>query len=384
MRCTDDATFLHEPRALWTVQAIQTPVDDTAADGRVVVPREHFRNVSRYPITLTHLCVAAINYTFRSYAGANPATSPTDIHNSAVIQHLVKVYLTAPFSLPFTRKDMLIGAQAPLPTGEPGLMYDSASYASGPWGVSRWDFERSLYLPNKSNVQFDLSAYYLPSLFNAQATPVTYASIQFDEVHNGKFGGNSRLRERRPLFPFARNSVNRLFAPDAFGDATTQFESEVSFPPGAGFSGKEWRTQESNRGQDWSRFTGFAVQIDQIAHDEQIQTFGAPYAGQPLAPLSMRVGTRARVRGGGGTGEWWWRPGAPLCLVTPTMTPASVHRLPTPIVLGPGERLEMELEVPSFVYALGGELGSVRPTYQIGVSMLGWASVEGAGPGREE
>lgn len=376
--CKDDATFLHEPRALWTVQRIEAPASAADQGGRRVrVDKDHFRNVSRYPITLTHLCVAAINYTFREWVGNTPPVGVEDVHNSAVVQNLVKVYVTAPYSMPITRKDMVFGAQCALPTAEPS-MRPSAPNASGLWGVSRWTFDRPMRLPRTSNVQYDLASYTWPDIPDLKGHGV-YSAVQFEEEHTGMLGGNSRLRERQALVALSNDKpMNALFEPDGFGAGLANIVSQVAWHQNGLFPSKTWKKQETSRGQDWTSFTGYAVLIDQIDYDQGfVDDTVAPYSEAPLCPLSMRVGTRARLRAGG-SGEWWWRPGAPLCLVTPTMTPAVVYRLPMPVQLGPGEELEVEVEAPPGPQT---DCGLFQPEYQVGLSMVGWASIEGAGPG---
>jgi hypothetical protein len=75
----------------------------------------------------------------------------------------------------------------------------------------------------------------------------------------------------------------------------------------------------------------------------------------------------------GGTGAYWWREGAPLALVCPTITPAQVYDLPEPITLGPGERLDVEVSSPGPT-PMGEE--SIDSIYQIGVGLCGYASIE--------
>jgi hypothetical protein len=87
---------------------------------------------------------------------------------------------------------------------------------------------------------------------------------------------------------------------------------------------------------------------------------------------------RARTTNGG-TNQWWWRPGAPLALVCPTITPAQVYEFEQPIVLGPGEQLEVELWAPlapSLVLLGSGGAQTVQPNYTIGLSMTGYTTIE--------
>ena len=56
------------------------------------------------------------------------------------------------------------------------------------------------------------------------------------------------------------------------------------------------------------------------------------------------------------------------------MTPAQVYKFPTPITLGPGDNLEVELQTPEAV-TIGGNL--IEPLYQVGIGMCGYAAIEG-------
>ena len=112
--------------------------------------------------------------------------------------------------------------------------------------------------------------------------------------------------------------------------------------------------------------------IDQIDFDEGVQAQPAPFPGSPITPYSQRLGCRARTTNGG-TNQWWWRPGAPLALMSPTITPASVMELQQPIKLGPGDSLELEVTAPNPVVLAP----QIDPTFQFGVSLTGYAIIEG-------
>lgn len=378
----NDRFMVHEPRALWSVAAIQAPENDaTALSGRVQLNKDHFRNTSRWPITLDTVCLSAINYVFRSLAGTSPPNNANDVQNSESIINLIDVFVSAPYSRHVTPRQMRMAA---LPTeGRDGPSMGqsaSASYASALWGVSRWDFKQSLILPKKSVIQFDLSAVQLPNLDLGLSDNTQYFTVSaaFDEVHDGEFGGNNREFTRNALLYSNAAGDNVPFQAVGFTNLIKSgglFATNVSYPSTSRFSPNDWNSQESGQGGDIRTFSGFSVAIDQIDWDEVVQTFGDPaYPGEPLAPMANRIGVRSRIRNAG-SGEWWWRPGAPLSLVTPTMTPAMVYPLPEPITLEPGEQLDVEIQVP-VGFDAGGSVGSIQPTYQVGVSLTGYASVE--------
>lgn len=380
LREHDDDTLIHEPRALWTIARVEAPASDATlvSAGRVEVDPRHFTNGSRYPMTLTKMLVAGIGYTYRQFEDAVVAIE--DVHNSMVAANLVDIAVAAPYSVHWGPKDFRAMGLAPCPAAEPGFDLDpDIPWASGAWGVCRWGFDKLLWLPRNSGIQLDLSAYWLPSFLEAVDPQVVFA-MSFDEVHSGLLGGNNRA------IPGIMNSIlSSQIVPaglpqaDAFGATVAAKASGVVVTYPTPFPVRNWNRQETNRGQDRNAFSAFSVLINQVAYDQAIQTVGGVFANQPIAPLSTRVVTRARCFNGG-TNEWWWRPGAPLCLVAPTISPALVYNLPEPIVLGPGENLELEVQVPPGVLitpAVGSSIPALfQPTYQIGISFTGYASIE--------
>jgi|SRR6185503_5868720 len=376
----DDDTLLHEPRALWTVQALLAEAleanveeDIVVSTGRVLVPKDDFKNTSRYPITLTKMCVCAIGYTYREYEFT---ATPEAVHNSMMAaQNQVKIFLSSPYSFHLDRNDFIVNQAPPDPTAEPGMRYDPTigSYSSGIWGLNRWTFDRCLWLPRKATLQLDIGTWIIPDL-GFGAPPAIYTSVQFDEPQTGILGGNNRLRARAaiPAVFDTHAAAVGIPAPDAFG-AGNGGTSFVTYPAEGLFKPNVFNRQESDRGQDMNAFTGFAVALDQIDYDLAIQALGVDFAAKPIAPIGTRIVTRAKCSNGG-TNEWWWRPNAPLCLVSPTMGPATVYTLRKPIVLGPGEQLEVELQAPPIVTI---DDTPFQPTYQIGVSFTGYATIEG-------
>ncbi|MCR4339266.1 MAG: hypothetical protein NUW01_05180, partial [Gemmatimonadaceae bacterium] len=198
--CTDDSRFLHEPRVLWTVQEIQASASAaTALASRVEVDKDHFRNGGRYPITLTHCLLSGIGYTFREFADSGAAALSNRHNCMAAAANMVDVFISAPYTLHLARRDIRVSSLPAQPVAEPSMRYYLASgYSSGLWGVSRWDFERLLWLPRKATIQFDLGGWALPNIGTFLASNVP-TSVAFDEVHTGMFGGNNRLRERADL-----------------------------------------------------------------------------------------------------------------------------------------------------------------------------------------
>lgn len=387
LRAKDDDTLLHEPRALWAVIRQQAAESAATIYNTRQTDETNFKNGSRYPITLTKMLVSGIGYTYRQYVDVAAASS---VHNSMVAANLVQIAVAAPYSVHWGHRDFIATNLPPLPVSQPNFYVASPpsvaqDYRSSIWGLSRWQFDRLLWLPRGCTIQLDLGACYQPNLaWTADNSARYLTQVSLDEHHTGMLGGNNRVRPYQQM-PWAQGTnlaAMGAIQADAFGaEAAPLFNGVVNNTPqmwdaDGMFQGRLFNQQESNRGQDKDAFTAFNVMIDQIEYDEQIQALGAPASLDPIAPLSTRVTARARCINGG-SGEWWWRPGAPVCLVTPSIGDALVYELPEPIVLGPGEHLEVEVQIPAGVSIDAGS-GPVayRPTYQIGISFTGYASIE--------
>lgn len=371
--CEDNDRFVHEPRALWTVVRQQAA---EAASGlnatRVLVDKDHLRNVGRHPITLTHLSVCPINYFFRDFD--NEVTGLSDVHNSQNILNVLDWFASAPYSVHITSRDGRIALRPAEGRANPGMLYTGVgAYASDLFGVSRWAFDKPLSLPRGCEIQFDLSTFTLPNLGFSSPFPTgtMVSAVSFDEVHTGIFGGNNRLRERAELPPSNPDGQGAPFGLDGF--ASVQGTSMQRWPAEGVFPSRIFSRQETNRGQERNSFAAFNVHFDQIDSDVLVQKMLAPAPDHPISPASTRIAVRARVANGGSR-EWWWRPGAPVCLVCPTITPALVAELAEPITLGPGEQLEGEVQIP-----VGPQVAQAlyQPTYQLGISLTGYASIEG-------
>src|SRR3989304_5332383 len=157
-RACDDAEgrFVHEPRVLWSTQEIQAPLGASSAlNGRVAANKDDFRNGGRWPITLTRMLVCPLGYTFREFADDSPVDLET-VHNSMAVVNLLDVFVSAPFSQNFSRSDIPMASLPAAPVAEPSMRYNGANYASGIWGLTRWSFDRTLWLPRKSTIQYDI------------------------------------------------------------------------------------------------------------------------------------------------------------------------------------------------------------------------------------
>lgn len=361
--------YIYEPRAFWETFSIAA---DASPRPRANTTKDHWFNGSRYPITLTHLLISPINYTRREGGAASPS-SLSEYHNAGAIMQRANVFLSRRGVSNFSRYFISTHDLTPAPRGEPSMLHAGSGYESGLFGISRWDFDKPLRLPRQGVIDLEFSNITRPIGLGAPSAPVV--SYVWSE-YGGRFGGRTRRLARTSLAYTSTGGVwpagPQTFDADGFGVSNSPPVVGQTFPGDLRISGRSFRGQERTRGVGETAIGGFAVAIDQIDYDDDLQSAVA-VQGDPLAPISQRIRCNARTTAGG-TGEDWWREGAPLSLVTPTIGSALVYPLPDPITLGPGEQLEGVVEVPGTNTALSPNLS---PTYNLGISLTGYATVEG-------
>lgn len=368
--------LIYEPRAFWSVATVNTETD---ANTNFLLNREHFHNGSRYPITLNRMIVAPLSYTFRDF-GVEPPADETQFQNSCAIINLMQVMVSAPFRQHYSRKTFNTTGFGPLPTWEPAMRNDPTNpYASAPWGISHWDFDQPLLLPRLGSIEFSLTGITWPNVPGLAAPDPTnrpFVSMMWHE-YGSLMSGSGRLRDREQLPDISAPTTGEDLAwlgGDAFGVVAPANVTPAWTATGA-FTAHDFNQRNPVRtGSVLIR--AFSVQLEQIAYDDALDAVGGVFNNQEVTPLSLRTACRVRTVDGG-TQEWWWRPGAPLAMVMPTITPAQVFPLDPPITLGPGDTLDVEVRTPSSVANIGSPPQTMTPTYRFGVSFTGWAAIEG-------
>lgn len=373
---------IYEPRAFWNVTQVNPEKNPS---GRVVLPRDDFRNGEKWPVTLTHLLVAPINYGFRQ-TDAGGAATPANYHlGGASVLNFARVLVSAPQRQGYSRKVIAANAFSARPRWEPRAQ---DTQQSSIWNVTRWDFDHPMVLPRQGTLEFQLSSV---SVSDIALNPPGEAGLSYFSVvvnegppagsespgRAGVWPGNARIHQRS-LLKYGKPGIGwpGLFPPDPLGDSNNTIPALAAtsnaWPPETQLSAREYDSQNvTNAGS--TPTLGFAVAIDQIDFDSIYAANTPPGVIADVSPLSLRTACRARTRNGG-TGHWWWKPGAPLALVCPTITPAQVYKLPTPITLAPGDVLEVELQAQR---ALVLEQGTANPLTNFGVSFTGYAAIEG-------
>lgn len=365
---------VYEPRSFWSVENVTS----TTVAQRVEMDKRHFFNGERWPVVVNRIALAAINYTLRGPGGAQ------NLYETSEILNRIKVRFSVPqrYHVNTTRLVNVAGLPARTSGQHP-------TPASSLYGQCHLNFDKSLLLPKDGSIEWDLSAHTAGVPPGVEAPPsenvATYCEMAYAET-GGLMGGDYRARTVQLAVYTGDQQVgieDWPYSPDAFGGGigaapallsqnwwppTSRFPAGGGTPDWLGQRNTTFNAQESTRSGS-TEIIGLRTTIDQRAYDGVVLAQVNPLTG-PVAPLSMRTGCRIRCTNGGSAGHYWWRPGAPLCLVLDTITPASVLELQEPVTLGPGEQLNVELELPP-------QALEQATTYRIGVAFNGYAEIEG-------
>jgi hypothetical protein len=363
---------MYEPRSLWSI----ANVPQSNSPRRIRMRREDFRNGERHPIQVDRVAIAPINYTFMS----EPAGAPNP-NQSCSILNRAKLIISAPQKQHYGMKPMVLSSLAPEPrytpqanrgVADPGLL-------SSLYGICMLRFDKELVIPFNGQIQSALSVIgsygvgQIPnldthSLFLECGDNTTRSFAGIGSARSHRFGmqqlevtaGTREIpRDPRVGWPYPQDSY-----------ANADSGGEPNFWDGAGnFSGRLFRQQESSRAGS-TRVIAFHTLINQFVLDAAL--ISAEGGGQPT-PAALRVGCRMKTVACG-SGANFWREGAPLGLVCDTITPAAVYKLPTPITLGPGDVLDVELELPG---TAGEFVGDAELDWHVGVSFNGFAAIQG-------
>lgn len=368
---------IYEPRAFWDVLR----VDATATPQSLQLTRNHFYNGTRWPITITKLGIAPVQYGYSTGIGFVGANSRSV--ESLVAQGL-SLQLSARQRYDFGSNAMSSGnittKPTALPNGDlvPGGGAGNLVRQSSKYGAVHCKFDRTLSLPAKGAVEFTPSVLAYPAGTPGVDYPFPKFGVAFHEFGGQlAFGGQARVKQQATLEAgstavgssiyndwIPRPAINAPVGPDPIG------ASGQPFPPGHVFTAKEFVTQDASvRPGQPSFYDGITVMIDQLEMDDYIAQFTV-VGDASIANLANFVGVRARMTEGG-TKEEWWRPGMPLSLACHDQTPALIHELPVPFTMEPGEQLEVFVNIPA-----AADL-EVSETYSVAVAVLGFATIEG-------
>jgi len=390
------AGMYYEPRSYWSIL--------NSTDGGVW-NQDHFRNEGRYPITFTRFAISSVNQIFDWYPPGvantvrRPYTFP-DLLNRTTQQ------IRVPFRQNYTRTQATTGTFRPRPTSEPETynFVNPPNFAQGTlaprlgfggkFQQSRLNFCHPLYLPQFGSIEVGLSSigdFDFGGAANvlgdgAVAGPNDrdplglHASIAWFQ-EGGLFAGSARTKttpvpliSTTPQLVYTTNEGWPYLLPVADLGGVRQpaaASAEQSFwPPEATFNATEFDRQEATRSGS-TKLLGLSVAFDALTYFERIGEATSNQSGG-IAPLAQRVGCQVRTTNGG-SGDYWWRPGAPLSVVLDNITPAAVYDLDAPITLSPGDSLILDELVDAVVPAVG-EFVDIK---SLCISFNGFAAIEG-------
>jgi len=377
----DDDRFYYEPRALWSVGRVNSALpDQTAAKpaGFLTLPKEDFKNPSRYPIRITHACISPVGYLFANWVAQNPnKAAQYDQAMSSLGRMRIAIAFPKRSWIERVNTDVMSFGTVPTADLEPAL-----DRRSGLFGISRWTFPESYLLPRKASIEIILSTI---STYRTDDPQVDVPACVIVHERGGRMLGHGRWRRPAPLEYAPNVAVAGAAWPAGqtpiVGDFFANLNNLVAnpqgqvFPPSQKWPSSDYNRQLGSRGLDYTEVQGFGVHIDQIDYDDALdKSVNGP---GDIAPIAQRIITKGRTRDAG-TGEQWWRDGAPLSLVTPTMTPAFVHKFAQPFELGPGEGIEVGLQPPPprTVQPPDADPIIIASSYNVGVSFCGYAVVQ--------
>lgn len=367
--------LLYEPRAFWSYgrYASADAATSPAPAGTVLLPKEHFYNGSKHPITLLYALVCPLNYTYDLYR-QTVITGPPNWRNcGAAAMADTKIVISSRQRQHYLRIPGILGALPPRPMWEsqPGDIGQTGSLDVHQ-NTYRWEFDVPMVLPRMGSMEFGLGRYTLPAFAGQPlaSAPVT-AWVKTEEIGSLALKGAARAANFRVRNTTTPNTP-AAFPPDGFGPSSTNANGPGIWDPTQALRAQDFQSQgQSSDGS--TPIVSLATMIDQKDYDDELTTNppGNTSPGARISPLGFRIPTRARTTQGG-TNEWWWREGAPLALVSPHRTPAQVFNFRHPLTLGPGDNLEIELTFPQGV-ASGGE--PINRVTQVAISFCGYAAI---------
>lgn len=378
MHDTPDSVF--EPRVLWSTARYEAVTRTTRQPpNRIRLTERDFLNGEHYPITLRYLLLDTPGVLMDTFDAAPPISADFFRQTRAAMLDRVDVTISARGLRHFARYPHALRAMGKVPTDEPRLSDADAEVGATNvqrnarlFNTFRWTFDKKMRLPPDAVIQAEFSAI---ADFGLLAAEYPKASLAFHQAGGGFANGSARVQPFT-LVPGAR--ANLPFPIDALQTQITGAGAGPTWPSTTRFNERNFLAQNTCGAGSANVMSGFSVAFDQRAWEDAVAA-ALPFAptGGVIGSVGNLIGCRMRVpSGNGGSGAYWWREGAPLSLVCPTMTTAHVYPLAQPITLEPGQSLEVELEFPEAV-VIDPESGPLNTTYLAGVALAGEAKIYG-------
>lgn len=348
----------YEPRALWGSSLI-VGVDDTSNEVvsiRTATPfqKNAFMNGERVPYILTHMLVQWCQP--GGYLDYNTGRLASRIGVSVGRKGTARFGRNSPPLIldPVPRSEAYQQTALTSSTTADFDVYSSPLQALPTINTCRWDFDHPCIAPADTQLEIMVGAR-LPTPTNTTAASIRACVNLFapsDAPAN--FPGNAftaqelevrqltlaAATDRFAAQMYELNEQLNVLSTDAFTPPTAVpfigyvgGPEPIPFPPRSQLSGTDTKRQKANFRAP-AALGGFAVTIDERDLDQEERL--------AIGPLAVTTPIRIRSRNGG-SGAYWWRDYAPLSMVSPTATPATVSKLRMPITLAPGEELDISL-----------------------------------------
>ena len=392
--------YFYEPRVLWGMGLFTVVRGEDAPVVNIVLPeRDSYYNEWRWPIILTDVITLEMSPQGRvSDGGSIVGQLPFELgslgsarYSLGPVRGLLRPQPSGDAVEPLSPRNPDPVALTEL--GFTGDVTRSAIHYRSSLNTCRWDFQHALKLPPTASMELQLSGR-PPTIVDTSAIRTSMDVNFFAGSPDQKaMWPQSTITRRETRLDQLTLDASRFYYSQAVqgsinvgeGGTPTAFvppfgiggAQQQLYPNHQTFTAVQANRQKANYNLP-SHLTGFAVSFDQTELD------AALYAADPTAlvgPLSTTIYARARTRNGG-TGNYWWRDGAPLAITTPTITPAVTHKLARPLAVGPGEGFKLTLPnlTPSALMGLpfSTTLGDDTQLYQsvFYLSFCGYALVE--------
>lgn len=388
---------LYEPRALW--QVVDVPfTNQLGVEGpEVVLEGTEWQNGSRYDFVLTHLILSPINYCVTNDAyevlqnvtvSVAHSASPIDVQRfSPALGQCLPIAPSPTFGdvsmgqfMPYDSSPR----QIPVPTVNPRTR---AVLFAQPriFDVARWQFDMPYRLARRGVVQFGLSS--LGAFGNTIGGLRT--TIGFDEAWSSGSAFRQQMRTSLGSLTTVSGAGSPFGVPLQSNPVGKTIDNGVLWPPSSQFMPRDWQRQEAGRGggdgSGWLQ--GFTVHLPNYHNLGNIDDVPSSSFVDSGVSLATRLAARAKTVNGG-TNRSWWRDGAPLVLVSPTIGAGACVKLQTPIRLGSREQLRVTLRSEGKNNLLASMVFPDPPVtpveqdrespgnHKVGVSLTGYAIVK--------
>lgn len=363
--------FRYEPRVYWE------HAGPLAADARVRLNRENFRNGEPFDTILTHALIAPIGIPHRNGSGTSYGANAGALRDT-------RIRVRFPQRYGYSRLLDLSYDYACEPVSLP-VSLAAQSWRAGHLNVCAWHFDEPVEMEPTAPVQVTFTPFWrsnaggvAPALRDIRPE-LSLAFYQKAPWLGARYATTRKVGDRQAMvfdfgtntnipFPIGADAGAYDIAADAEGialNATTFGPKELAASGGGAHAAQLVRNQPA-------KITGFGITVDQIALDDATNAAGG--APRIYMPLMNNAGIHVTpARSAPGRARAWWRDFPCISLVCPSISDLStvVYKLPNPIRLCAGDALDCEAQGG----ANGILVGNFNALYNVGLSFCGYAEI---------